>query len=96
MSIMIAYEQNLDKKFITKLNLSREFPNLLMEGINKLLCLILRITFSNKKESNVQASALVFELISKITDRISLETWHIKAQLYKCEEIKIDVKNHFE
>ena len=38
-----------------------------------------KITFTNKKDGNVQASALVFELKSLITERKPIEFWSCKS-----------------
>jgi len=43
----------------------------------------------------VQASALVFELVSCITERRSIGFQSCKAQLYKCEEVKLNITNIF-
>lgn len=55
-----------------------------------------RITFTNKKEGNTQAGTLVFDLVSEITQRKSVQDPHyIQSKLYKLEEFKLSVKNHF-
>ena len=53
------------------------------------------ITFTNKKESNTQAAALVFQLVSNITERKSMQTLKTKSKLYQLKEEKIIVKNIF-
>lgn len=45
-----------------------------------------RIRFTNKKESNVSAAALVFELKSQIMGRISELSWSVNSQLYETTE----------
>ena len=42
-----------------------------------------KITFTNKKESNISAAALVFELQSLITGRRSIGNWRMNSQLYE-------------
>ena len=55
-----------------------------------------RITFTNKKEGNTQAGALVFDLLSEITSRKSVQEPHyVQTKLYKMEECKLLIKNHF-
>jgi len=55
-----------------------------------------RITFTNKKEGNTQAGALVFDLVSEITQRKSIGLdIHAQTKLYKLEECRFQVKNHF-
>lgn len=55
-----------------------------------------RITFTNKKEGNTQAGALVFDLVSEITSRKSVQDPHfVQSKLYKMEEYKLQIKNHF-
>ncbi|KAL4498636.1 hypothetical protein ABPG72_019754 [Tetrahymena utriculariae] len=55
-----------------------------------------RIRFTNKKESNVSAAALVFELKSQIIGRISEINWTVNAQLYETVEKQIQVTNKFQ
>lgn len=48
-----------------------------------------RIVFNNKKESNVQAAALVFDLKSNVTGRISERILQVSSYLYEQNEIPI-------
>lgn len=53
------------------------------------------MTFFNKKETNAQAAALVFELCSNITSRTSIEKWNTSATLYQNKNEIIQIKNIF-
>lgn len=55
-----------------------------------------RVIFTNKKETNVQAAALVFDLVSQITGRKSEVQWQPKAYLYEQFEFPITVTNKFQ
>ena len=54
-----------------------------------------KITFTNKKESNISAAALVFELKSQITGRNSLREWNMHTALYERQMMDIQVTNPF-
>ena len=54
-----------------------------------------RLIFTNKKESNVQAAALVFDLKSNITGRVSEKLWTVQSSLYEVFEFPISVTNKF-
>ncbi|EGR30900.1 hypothetical protein IMG5_121460 [Ichthyophthirius multifiliis] len=45
-----------------------------------------RIFFTNRKESNVQTAAIVFDLQSQIKGRISEKIIHINSNLYECND----------
>ncbi len=55
-----------------------------------------RITFTNKKENNMQAAALVFNLESEIPQRKTEKTLEVSTQLYTCQDIKIPIKNTYQ
>ena len=54
-----------------------------------------RLTFFNKRESNINAAAIVFDLRSEITERVSLEVINLQAQLYQTKQEIITIKNIF-
>jgi hypothetical protein len=54
-----------------------------------------KITFTNKKESNISAAALVFDLKSSITGRNSLREWQFHSNLYERSMMDIQVTNPF-
>ncbi|EGR27619.1 hypothetical protein IMG5_193180 [Ichthyophthirius multifiliis] len=54
-----------------------------------------RIRFTNKKESNVCAAALVFELKSQIIGRNSDEIWKMTSNLYEPQEKLLSITNKF-
>ncbi|EAR97253.2 flagellar associated protein (macronuclear) [Tetrahymena thermophila SB210] len=54
-----------------------------------------RITFTNKKESTTIASAIVFDLKSQITGRVSQQIWNVECSMYECKEFSIAVQNKF-
>lgn len=54
-----------------------------------------RIRFTNKKESNATAAALVFDLKSQIMGRVSDQTWNVAAPLYETFEKQIQITNKF-
>ncbi|CAD8106047.1 unnamed protein product [Paramecium primaurelia] len=54
-----------------------------------------RVIFTNKKESNVQAAALVFELKSSITGRKSEKQWNVSSILYEIFDFQIQITNKF-
>lgn len=55
-----------------------------------------RVTFTNKKETNVQAAALVFELRSQITGRRSEKQWTVSSALYELYEFPMQITNKFQ
>ena len=56
-----------------------------------------RITFTNKREGNASAAALVFDIESNVIDRQSVETHNVKAKLYQTDmHFTIPVKNIFQ
>ncbi|EWS70940.1 flagellar associated protein, putative (macronuclear) [Tetrahymena thermophila SB210] len=55
-----------------------------------------RIIFNNKKESNVQAAALVFDLKSNVTGRISEKIIQTTSNLYENTEFQFQVTNKFQ
>lgn len=50
-----------------------------------------RIRFTNKRESNVAAAALVFDFTSTIVGRVSQKTHEIDSPLYQKKEFTIKV-----
>jgi len=54
-----------------------------------------RIIFTNKREGNVQAAAMVFELASNVYERISIEVKQYSTKLYKLLPIDLQVVNDF-
>ena len=54
-----------------------------------------RLTFFNKRESNINAAAIVFDLRSEITERLSSEVINIQSQLYQSKQEIITIKNMF-
>ena len=54
-----------------------------------------RLTLTNKKETNVIASALVFDLVSEIKGRISKLVIPIAASLYEVKEFSIPLQYEF-
>jgi hypothetical protein len=54
-----------------------------------------KIRFTNKKESNICAGALVFELKSQITGRVSDIIWNVSSPLYESFEKVINFTNKF-
>lgn len=53
------------------------------------------MTFTNKRESNVSAAALVFELKSEITGRVADAIINHKCELYQSFDFLIPVLNKF-
>jgi hypothetical protein len=53
------------------------------------------VIFTNKKESNVQAAAMVFELVSNVYERNSVDTINKSTKLYKASQIDIELHNPF-
>lgn len=54
-----------------------------------------KLTFTNKKESNISAAALVFELKSNIVGRKSEQTHQVQGKLYEQTELPIQITNQF-
>ena len=54
-----------------------------------------RIIFTNKREGNVQAAAMVFELASNVYERISIDVKQYSTKLYKLLPIDLPVDNIF-
>jgi hypothetical protein len=53
------------------------------------------VIFTNKKEGSVQAAAMVFELVSNVYERNSVDTIHKSTKLYKPSQIDIELHNPF-
>jgi hypothetical protein len=54
-----------------------------------------KVIFTNKKEGNVQAAAMVFELLSNVYERNSVDTINKSTKLYKASQIDIELHNPF-
>ena len=54
-----------------------------------------KILFTNKKEGNIQAAPLAFDLKSNVYSRKSMRTWTKTTKLYEPVEIAIEVRNDF-
>ena len=54
-----------------------------------------KVIFTNKKEGNVQAAAMVFELVSNVYERNSVEIMTKHTKLYKSQQIDLSVENGF-
>ena len=54
-----------------------------------------RLRFTNKRESNAAAAALVFDMRSAIQGRVSLKVWTINSTLYENKEFQIQIQNTF-
>jgi hypothetical protein len=54
-----------------------------------------KVIFTNKKETNVQAAAMVFELASNVYERNSVDTINKSTKLYKPAQIEIELQNPF-
>lgn len=54
-----------------------------------------RVTFINRKESSIAAAALVFDLKSNITGKVSEKIWNISGALYEQVDFPIDIINRF-
>jgi hypothetical protein len=54
-----------------------------------------KVIFTNKKEGNVQAAAMVFELMSNVHSRNSVEEVTKTTKLYNPTTIDLDVHNPF-
>jgi len=53
------------------------------------------VIFTNKKEGSVQAAAMVFELVSNVYERNSVDTINKSTKLYKPSQIDIELHNPF-
>jgi hypothetical protein len=53
------------------------------------------VIFTNKKEGNVQAAAMVFELVSNVYERNSVDNINKSTKLYKPQQIDIELHNPF-
>ena len=54
-----------------------------------------KVIFTNKKEGNIQAAAMVFELISNVYERNSIEKIEKATKLYKAAQIDLELHNPF-
>jgi hypothetical protein len=54
-----------------------------------------KVIFTNKKEGNIQAAAMVFELVSNVYERNSIEKIEKATKLYKAAQIDIKLHNPF-
>lgn len=54
-----------------------------------------KVIFTDKKEGNVQAAAMVFELVSNVYERNSVEIIQKSTKLYKALQIDLQVDNAF-
>jgi hypothetical protein len=54
-----------------------------------------KVIFTNKKEGNVQAAAMVFELVSNVYERNSVDNINKSTKLYKPQQIDIELHNPF-
>lgn len=54
-----------------------------------------KVIFTNKKEGNVQAAAMVFELVSNVYERNSIEKIEKSTKLYKAAQIDLELHNPF-
>lgn len=54
-----------------------------------------KVIFTNRKEGNVQAAAMVFELVSNVYERNSVEIIMKSTKLYKSQQIDLQVENGF-
>jgi hypothetical protein len=54
-----------------------------------------KVIFTNKKEGNIQAAAMVFELVSNVYERNSIEKIEKATKLYKAAQIDIELHNPF-
>ena len=54
-----------------------------------------KISFVNKKENSIVAAAVVFNLKSVITGKISDKIWNISGVLYEQIDFPIDIVNKF-
>ena len=54
-----------------------------------------KVVFTDKKEGNVQAAAMVFELVSNVYERNSVDIIQKSTKLYKPLQIDLQVDNAF-
>ena len=54
-----------------------------------------KVIFTNKKEGNIQAAAMVFELVSNVYERNSVDKVEKTTKLYKAAQIDLEVHNPF-
>ena len=54
-----------------------------------------KVIFTNKKEGNIQAAAMVFELVSNVYERNSIEKIEKSTKLYKASQIDLELHNPF-
>ncbi len=54
-----------------------------------------KVIFTNKKEGNIQAAAMVFELVSNVYERNSVDIIQKSTKLYKALQIDLSVENAF-
>lgn len=54
-----------------------------------------KVIFTNKKEGNIQAAAMVFELVSNVYERNSIDKIERETKLYKSVPIDIELHNPF-
>ena len=54
-----------------------------------------RVIFTDKREGNVQAAAMVFELVSNVYERNSVDIITKQTKLYKAIPIDLVVENAF-
>jgi hypothetical protein len=54
-----------------------------------------KLIFTNKKEGNIQAAAMVFELVSNVYERNSIEKIEKTTKLYKGAQIDVELHNPF-
>ncbi len=54
-----------------------------------------KVIFTNKKEGNIQAAAMVFELVSNVYERNSVDKLEKTTKLYKVAQIDLEVHNPF-
>ncbi len=55
-----------------------------------------KIIFTNRREGNVQAAAMVFELMSNVYERNSVDVRQVTTKLYKAATIELPIDNAFE
>jgi hypothetical protein len=54
-----------------------------------------KVILTNKKEGNIQAAAMVFELVSNVYERNSVDKVEKTTKLYKAAQIDLEVHNPF-
>lgn len=55
-----------------------------------------KIIFTNKREGNVQAAAMVFELVSDVYERNSVDVRQVTTKLYKAATVELPIDNAFD